>query len=454
MLKTIKEQVRKVVQYSQDIPDPQIDELMNNWLKAKSRFIDAFGGKLIWEYPIPCTFTLDESEKTSRIAEFIDYIDDKYDNTDLKSFIKSNQVTFYDNRVYSNSVHDGKKIPEGMKLLKAFKYFVPGERALNDIQVRASQIIQENKISGTLCFSVHPLDFLSSSENTYNWRSCHALDGEYRAGNLSYMQDNSTVICYLRGADNVKLPLFPDDVPWNNKKWRVLMHISEKSDIIFSGRQYPFTSSNGIELVRKSLIPILGRDIGAFCNWTDPVITEVPDSYGLQYDTVCNYMWFRGKIYDLRDLIRNAGNNIPLHYNDVLCSSCYRPHYTAYKNAPWFSSYEPHTILVGSDCLCLRCGKRYITDSETFMCDECELEYGTSTNDTYAYCERCGRRMLVEESLEVDGQDICADCIKNECFVCDYCDEIHLNESKHYIEEQDIYVCEECEISYFREQGE
>ena len=281
MLKTIKEQVRKVIQYSQDIPDPQIDELMDNWLRAKSRFIDAFGGKLIWEYPVPCTFTLDESEKECRIAEFIDYIDDKYDNIDLKSFISRNQETFFENKVNINSLHNGKSIPRGMKLLKAFKYFISGERALDDIQTRASQIIQENKMSGTLCFSVHPLDFLSSSENTYNWRSCHALDGEYRAGNLSYMQDNSTIICYLRGADNVKLPLFPDDVPWNNKKWRVLIHISEKSDMIFSGRQYPFTSSNGIELVRKSLIPVLGRDVGAFCNWTDPVITEVPDSYGL-----------------------------------------------------------------------------------------------------------------------------------------------------------------------------
>ena len=28
-------------------------------------------------------------------------------------------------------------------------------------------------------------DYLSLSENAFNWRSCHALDGEYRAGNLS-----------------------------------------------------------------------------------------------------------------------------------------------------------------------------------------------------------------------------------------------------------------------------
>lgn len=451
MLKTIKEQVRRVIQYSQDIPDPQVDELMENWLRAKSSFIDAFGGKLIWEYPFPYTFTLDETEKDYKIDELINYIEDKYDNPDLKSFIDFNKPTFYDNRVYSNVIHNGKKIPEGMKLLKAFKYFVPGERALDDIQTRASQIIQENKITGTLCFSVHPLDYLSSSENTYNWRSCHALDGEYRAGNLSYMQDSSTIVCYLRGANNVKLPLFPEDVPWNNKKWRVLMHISEDKDIIFSGRQYPFISSDALNTVRKCLIPLLGMDLGSYCNWTDPLIYEVPDSYGLQYDVVSPYILLRGKIYDIHDIVMNAGNNMPLHYNDVLCSTCYRPHYTAWRNAPWFAGKSFSKVYIGSDCKCMRCGNRYITDSETFMCDECELEYGTATNDTYAYCERCGRRMLVEESVEVDGQDICSECVKNECFICDYCDEIHFNEDKIYIENKDMYVCKDCERVYFNE---
>lgn len=126
-----------------------------------------------------------------------------------------------------------------MKLVKAFKYFEENPRSLEDIQNYASRIIQEDKIEGTLCFSVHPLDFLSVSENTYNWRSCHALDGEYRAGNLSYMVDRSTFICYLRGAENQKLPHFPEDVLWNSKKWRMLLYMEDKRRGLMAGRQYP-----------------------------------------------------------------------------------------------------------------------------------------------------------------------------------------------------------------------
>ena len=73
---------------------------------------------------------------------------------------------------------------------------------------------------------MHPLDYLSLSENTYNWRSCHSLDGEYRAGNLSYMMDKSTVICYLKSNDDVILSNFGPEVKWNSKKWRVLLYFS------------------------------------------------------------------------------------------------------------------------------------------------------------------------------------------------------------------------------------
>jgi hypothetical protein len=61
--------------------------------------------------------------------------------------------------------------------------------------------LQQNKITGRLCFSVHPLDFLSMSENNCGWRSCQALDGDFRAAALAYMIDSSTVVAYIEEED-------------------------------------------------------------------------------------------------------------------------------------------------------------------------------------------------------------------------------------------------------------
>ena len=171
---------------------------------------------------------------------------DRFSNYELAQFIDNNLESFFDN-VVSNS--DRKEVPKGMKLVKAFKFFEKDKSTLTEIQNMASQYIQENCMTGTLCFSVHPLDFLSSSENTYNWRSCHALDGEYRAGNLSYMVDSTTFMVYLKGADGVVIPGFPTNVKWNSKKWRMLIHAANDDELIFAGRQYPFASKPGIDTV-------------------------------------------------------------------------------------------------------------------------------------------------------------------------------------------------------------
>lgn len=314
---------------------------------------------------------------------------------------------------------------------------------LDDIQTRASQIIQENVITGTLCFSVHPLDYLSSSENTYNWRSCHALDGEYRAGNLSYMLDKSTVICYLKGADNVKLPMFPEDVKWNNKKWRVLFHVSDNWDLIFAGRQYPFSSEQGLEVLRSFFIATIKKDPWNYCTWTDPIIKEVPDSYGRQYDLNYHYVMIRGELHKINDIVIDCEN--PLHFNDVLKSSYYTPHYTAINNRPWFR--EPISkIHIGASCNCLRCGKEPIEISETFMCKDCDTQYGEFNSDIYTICDCCGRRIYIDDAIIVGEDDVCEDCARTECFFCEECEEIHYNDNKVYLEEEDRYICTQCAI--------
>ena len=198
MYEDIKEQFKAVIRYSQGIEEPKIDYIFREWEENKKRFLYLFGGP-IYEWPVPVEFSLDDNQKRQRAMEFADIVADSFNNSDLAGFIDDNIDTFFENKVSNDNYHG---IPKGMKLLKAFKYFEDNKCSLRNIQDMASQIIQEDKIRGTICFSVHPLDFLSSSENTYNWRSCHSLDGEFRAGNLSYIVDDSTFMVYLKGADD------------------------------------------------------------------------------------------------------------------------------------------------------------------------------------------------------------------------------------------------------------
>ena len=211
----IQEQFNSVIEYSQGYSGVNTDELFEKWLDAKRDFIEVMGGKLIYEYPETVYFELGPKEKSLRVDDFISMVENRWDNYDLSLFIEAQKEGFFSNQVVESYNYNGQIIPKGMKLLKAFKFFESNTKVLNDIQSAASMIIQEDKVEGKLCLSVHPLDFLSSSENTHNWRSCHALDGDYRGGNLSYMVDKSTIMFYLISAKNEKLLIFLIVVPWN-----------------------------------------------------------------------------------------------------------------------------------------------------------------------------------------------------------------------------------------------
>ena len=283
----IKERFDKVIKYSQyGIEEPKTDSLFKNWSLNKQRFYDLFGEQYIWEYPKKVSFELDDDTKQARIADLITYILCNEYSPELADFIQEQKKGFFDNKVIEEYVTNlNEIITKDTKLIKAFKYFIKDKEVLNDLQSRASRIIQENKIEGTLCFSIHPLDYLSVSETTHNWRSCHALDGEYRAGNLSYMMDNCTIVCYLKSEQNAKLPHFPEDVPWNSKKWRVLLYFNSRMDMCFAGRQYPFTSNKGMDWIIENCFDELFVENyeGGFArprywaNWTTYMIDSACD---------------------------------------------------------------------------------------------------------------------------------------------------------------------------------
>lgn len=439
MYEDIKAQFNEVIAYSQNIPDPKTGSLFLRWEAAKSKFIHAFGDNLIYEWPQEVTFELSQKEKESRISDFIDTVQNTYNNIPLAQFISDNKEGFFSNQVIKSCSSD---IPIGMKLLKAFKCFESDEKKLSAIQMAASMIIQEDKIKGRLCLSVHPLDFLSLSENCHNWRSCHALDGEYRSGNLSYMTDSSTVICYLKSSSNHerrenKLPNFPEDVKWNSKKWRVLLFFSEKNEMMFAGRQYPFSTETGLDFIREKVLPESG--LGFWDDWKSDKIKAYNDMvFSSPYIPI-----YKG-LYPMKQIVGNQEG--ALQYNDLLYSNCYDPVYAfnSKKNVIIFD--RPPKFDIGRAVTCLRCGEQKIEISDSMMCNDCELKYGDSENDIFAICPCCGERFFADDGYWVEDEEdiICPSCADEYTDCCCYCGNRYYKDDLYYSKKDDDFVCKYC----------
>lgn len=389
-LKEIAKDVAEVIEYSQGIYPDKVSELVLKSFHAKRKFIKKFGG-LIYQYPEEITIDLDSADRDYEFENLLSWIvecSNAEKRNEIVSFLLFFKDSFFDNKVTEDyECKNGTVIPAGMKLLKALKYFESDKDILTEMQNKASMYIQKSKISGYLCFSVHPLDFLSSSENTHNWRSCHALDGEYRAGNISYMLDSSTFVCYLKSAEDTKLLRFPDSVPWNNKKWRCLMFISEDDTMAMAGRPYPFHSMDLLNKVRDIIISLDVLDkndyYGGYFFSNSAIVTDWLQDYtnsinyyGKDMHLSKNYILTLDRcLTPIDKIVRNAPGS--RQFNDLIDSSCYIPYFmyvtVTYPSGEILPLSPDEQIRVGDNTTCLKCGQT-LYSSKSMFCYECNRQ--------------------------------------------------------------------------------
>jgi hypothetical protein len=452
----IKDQFKQVISYSQGITDPKVDRLFDQWLEAKRDFIEAMDGKLIYESPEKITFSLDQKERQSRIDDFISIVESRWDNYKLANFISDMRDGFFNNMVLYDYEINGHTIKKGMKLIKAFKFFEEDKNALTDIQNYASRIIQEDKIEGTLCLSVHPLDYLSASENTYNWRSCHALDGEYRSGNLSYMVDSSTMICYLKSDREEMLPNFP--FKWNSKKWRVFLYFSNDWNMLMAGRQYPFSTDVGMKYILDELMRKSGLSRNScWTPWHDELLKNVAFGNGEgRFNLNHLYIPVGNELIKLEDLVRdNPGS---MQFNDLLRSSFYTPMYSYRQYGRYYEQYWSNEcgqtsatdtrFYIGGAVDCLRCGCEDIQIGESMQCIECEEEYGSLDTDDFGYCSCCNRHIYLDNAHWIGDEVLCDQCLETETSRCDHCGQIVFNSEISFNRELEEYICSDCQENY------
>ena len=444
------QQVKSVLAWSQGYESLNVEPLIDHWFQSKQKIIEAFSNvndELAFGCELDETVEMDlsEQEKEYKFNNFLGAIGWSDEVQPLRDFVNANKKDFFNNLVTEDYTFQNTVIKKGSKLLKAFKYFIKDEETRKWLQDKASVAIQESKITGHLCISVHPLDFLSVSENTYNWRSCHALDGEYRTGNLNYMCDKSTIVCYIKGADEAILPHFPENIKWNSKKWRCLLFLSDNWDAMFAGRQYPMTLDKMLDRIQQMAKVCLNLT-GTWSEWHDDQITEfkyrIKNSVD-QQNFVNPYIPMAGKIYSIRNLIKDGERTF--HYNDLLRSTCYIPYYC------WSREWNKENIHfhIGEEVKCLQCGQGQIRDSDIMLCDDCYNQ----DNDDRSECDACGYVASTNDLYFIEryGIWVCSWCYEHNYGTCQYCDDIvHIDDLE---EISGHCYCHECIDNYnLREQ--
>ncbi len=303
---------------------------------------------------------------------------------------------------------NGIRVQKGAKIMrilgKILKTF--NDESMMEIYEQArlehSRILNQKKLEGDLCLSIHPLDYMTMSDNDEDWDSCMSWQrcGDYRQGTVEMMNSPYVVVGYLYNPNDEM------DIPggaWNSKKWRCLYIVDR--DIIISIREYPYCNDDLDSECLKWLRSLCEKN----AHW------QFQDTMSIFNAARNEYIQCGEKIIPVRFSTYNMYGDFRFE-----CHQCY------------LNTQVPNSIRIHysgmSECMC--CGK---ASDNMDRCDLGEPDLSCHTCSGYETCEICGNDCRPDEMYEVDGIRMCECCYDTETAVCPIC-EREGNYARHRVE--------------------
>lgn len=291
-------------------------------------------------------------------------------------------------------------VPNGCKAVKMLgkiaKLFGMDMEAYEAFRIAHSMVLNQRKIKGNLCLSIHPMDYVTMSDNTHDWTSCMCWieeAGDYRLGTIEMMNSPYVVVAYIE-SENEYLNFCYKDYKWNSKRWRQLFIVTP--DLILGNKQYPYNN----DFLQ-----------GAAIQWLKELATTCP-GYGPYGEEAINIENHSTNYIDGKKAIYFKINSDYM-YNDVydLRLAYFNPNYKEKEYALNFSG----------PAICICCGEVIPPgwiDAHKVICSSCSGEFR-------CYC--CGEDSS-GECYTVDGHQYCEYCYENDLIKCDICGDHHLDE--------------------------
>lgn len=423
-----REKITRYITGTVGEPTVSLEHLLRFWDRNKAGLFDMFGGNFIIEKEI--SFARD----VHQLAEDMDvkFFYRSYDrDPELIEFINDfrqacNQILTYESNNFSWGERDRRgvyrvidslltphdlarntipnaaeitipstgevvKVCAGQKITKVIgklsNIFGLSESGYEKFRIAHSQVLNQKKLTGRLCLSIHPLDYMTMSDNNCDWDSCMSWSNEgcYRQGTVEMMNSDMVVVAYLAASEDMSLWWSSDkddDKYWSNKKWRQLFVINR--DIITNVKAYPYRNDELTNICLNWLRELAGpaKYNDTILDWEEDRPRVGENEYTIEAS--CDHMYndFENSNGLFCFIGKDAPNRIYFNYSgEAECMCC----------GDTFEAYGEEVRL-----LCYTCEPGY-------SCEQCgeplpDEDYRYWLDDM-CMCERCYDRYGVEDSI-------------------------------------------------------
>ena len=283
-----------------------------------------------------------------------------------------------------------------LRVIKAlnFPYMEEFEKFRNDI----SNLNSNKSMKTNLVLSIHPIDFMTMSDNNCDWTSCMSWSrsGMYSTGTVEMMNSNVAAIAYFES----KTPYEVCEMNIPNKSWRALTFIHK--DIILVGKNYPYQYDPGVYQILEQVMKLVKDNLG----WT----------YQFKHQSYRDLQWYSNNNFVRWDLSRDKmcyHNGKPRHkiicytrvmYNDIIEDQDLD--YQCCRNKVKRTKF----INLSGRATCMCCGE--------YLWDNCD-----------------------DNPRDVDcNQKICRNCSKDRCQCCDRIFQQIEHNSEHMLNSNDDVI--------------
>ena len=386
-----------------------VDKILKPWANAKSLYLRTFfQDKLTVEYDIlfstPEYDLVNKMENNQAIREFRKefhewserYTHQLYmaaGNDDESYYIERGLYHLISFSTLVNNSYSYDKItidtPDGHKIIlsegcKPVKMIGKLNAAFHisekfeAFRVAISMILNIKNIKGKLCLSIHPMDYMTMSDNNCNWESCMSWMnwGSYRQGTVEMMNSPYVIVAYIRAKDDMRT--YNDY--WNNKKWRSLYIVHP--DFFGNIKGYPYQASDIDKIVLEKL-----KEMSAAAGFQAHYGEIQKYDYNSSYPIV---------VKDDKEM--SVSFRTGYMYNDFGTID----HYCCVREGLDTDYFE---LTYSGVSECMWCGNTDIDieSEDHLICPDC---------DETVHCDCCGGSFTEDELYHTSSGPVCEDCLR------------------------------------------